>query len=108
SAAFGTPPPRSADVQLQSAWDEPRRVGGTNPPAAPSLPPTSPPTTPPPLPAATTAPPAPIPSTGPGAEETPQHHGAWGLGMPDTGYPDLSSPETPKRESLPEPPQPGD
>ena len=108
SAAFGTPPPRTADAQLQSAWDEPRRVGVTNPPAAPNLPPTSPPTTAPPLPAATTAPPAPIPSMGPGTEEAPQHHGAWGLGMPDSGYPDLSSPETPKRESLPEPPQPSD
>ena len=46
--------------------------------------------------------------TGPKAEESPQHHAAWGLGEPDSGYPNLGTPETRNRQGLPEPPQPGD
>jgi hypothetical protein len=102
SAAFGTSPPRPAGGLQQSAWDEPQRAGGTRPPG-PSSAPLSAAPTPPPLPAGLATPATPATE-----EETPQHHGAWGLGVPDSGYPNLSSPETPSRDSLPEPPQPGD
>jgi hypothetical protein len=99
SAGFGTPPPRPAGSELQSAWDEPVRAGGTRPPGAPALPPTP---TPPPMAA------SPAASAGPEADESPQHHAAWGLGEPDSGYPNLGTAETPNREGMPEPPQPGD
>ena len=89
SAAFGTAPPQSSAAPLQSAWDEPMPSGGPRPPFAP--------TPPRPLPAASSA------------EESPQHHTTtWGLGVPDSGYPDLSSPDKRGGEDLPEPPQPGD
>jgi hypothetical protein len=41
----------------------------------------------------------------------PQPHAeshAWGLGEPDTGYPDLSATEGAARSDIPEPPQPSD
>ena len=113
SAAFGTPPPGPAAAPLQSAWEEPpARVSATPPPAAPRSPVSPPPTPPAGLSPAVaqvfpTPPVAPAPPAGP-TDETPQHHGAWGLGEPDSGYPNLSTPETQRREPLPEPPQPGD
>ncbi len=105
SAAFGTPPPRPGVAALQSAWDEPR-AGGTRPPGAPPQSPSPP--TPPPMQAAPAAQAAPFVPAEPVAGEAPQHHGAWGLGEPDSGYPSLSTPETQSREPLPEPPQPSD
>src|SRR5204863_1564407 len=96
SAAFGTPPARPADTPLQSAWNEPLRAGGTRPPAVPSGPPPFSPA-PPPMQAAPVVSAAPGPSATPAeaqTDEAPQHHGAWGLGVPDSGYPNLSAPET--------------
>ena len=100
TAAFGAPPPRPATAAQQSAWEDPVRPAVTPPPAT-QWQPASPPQ-PPAGPAPAAASGAPIP------DDAPQHHGVWGLGQPDTGYPDLSSPETRAREDLPEPPQPGD
>jgi hypothetical protein len=98
SAAFGTAPARPAATPQQSAWDEPVRGGGTPSPATPRMPATPP----------QASPSWQAPSSLPAPDESPQHHTAWGLGEPDSGYPNLSSPETQNREPLPEPPQPGD
>jgi hypothetical protein len=108
SAAFGTPPARSSDNPLQSAWDEPLRAGGTRPPGVPITPSPSAGPTPPAMQAGAPAPAGPQPPAGPTTDESAQHHAAWGLGEPDSGYPNLGTPETQNREALPEPPQPGD
>ena len=82
SASFGTPPPVPTPGTPQSAWDEP--VTPHEPEAA------APPT-----------PPTPVEPERPAVQ--------WGLGIPDTGYPELSSPEEPPE--LPEHgdlPEPGD
>jgi hypothetical protein len=85
SAAFGAPPPQASATPLQSAWDE--RM--------------------PPLPARPATPgniiKAPAEQPAPEPEASSDLH-SWGLGAPDTGYPDLSAPGT----DIPEPPQPGD
>jgi hypothetical protein len=85
TASFGTAPPRPADAPLASAWSESMPNTGA-PPAAPSAP----------LPP---APPAPEPQ--PPAVQ-------WGLGTPDSGYPELKPPERRLDEDWPETPQPGD
>jgi hypothetical protein len=82
TASFGTPPPAPALGMAQSAWDEP--VTAHEPEAATS--------------------PTPPPAAEPDAPPV-----EWGLGTPDTGYPELSSPEEPPE--LPEHgdlPEPGD
>jgi len=88
SAAFGTTPPRPSDAPLQSAWNEPMAPGST-PPRIPT-------------------PRNIIRAQAPEPSAAPIEHHTWGLGEPDMGYPDLSSPEMRGREGLPEPPQPGD
>jgi hypothetical protein len=87
SAAFGTPPPRPSDAPLQSAWNEPMSSV-----AMPSRVPT---------------PRNIIRAQGPEPPAAPTEHHVWGLGEPDMGYPDLSSPGM-RREDLPQPPPPGD
>jgi len=87
SAGFGAPPPRPADPSQVSAWDEPM-------PATPPRP-----ATPRNIIGAPATPAAPPPAP----RVQPEEHG-WGLGEPDTGYPDLSEPKT----NMPEPPQPSD
>jgi hypothetical protein len=88
SAAFGTPPPRPSDAPQQSAWNE-----SMQPRSTPSHVPT---------------PRNIIRAQGAELPAPPTEHHAWGPGEPDTGYPDLSSPEMHAREDLPEAPQPGD
>ena len=90
AASFGTPPPRPVEATQPSAWDEAT-------PAAPPLPATSRNIIRTPTPIASS--PQPEPQTG-------TYH-AWGLGDPDTGYPDLSAAEG-ARQDIPEPPQPSD
>ena len=95
AATFGAPPARAAEGPQQSAWDEPM-------PATAPLP-TTPRNiirTPTPI-----APTATTPAAQPQAQG--EYHG-WGLGEPDTGYPDLSAPEGASRPDVPEPPQPSD
>src|SRR2546430_17641160 len=71
SAGFGTPPPTSAVAPDPSAWPE-------QPPQAPPAPAEQPPASEPQLPAAEWGPPT-----------------EWGTGVPDGGYPELSTPEEP-------------
>jgi hypothetical protein len=84
SAAFGAAPPRQSEAPQQSAWNE------TMPAAQPQ----------PPRPPTTAAPP-------PAAESEASAY-QWGLGTPDTGYPDLRSPEERAKDGWPEPPPPQD
>ena len=93
SASFGTPPPRQPEAAQQSAWDEPM-------PSAAPLPatPRNIIRTPNVLPAAPAQ---------PQPQASSDHH-AWGLGEPDTGYPDLSAPDRGVNRDIPEPPQPSD
>lgn len=87
SAGFGTPPARPSDTAQQSAWNEP-------------MPATAPRTTPPRNIISTPTPIGQAPTSEPQGEYHP-----WGLGEPDTGYPDLGATE---RSDIPEPPQPSD
>jgi hypothetical protein len=85
SAAFGTAPPQPSAAPLQSAWDEPMAAKSARPATPRNI------------------------IRAPGVQSAPQpeassEHHAWGLGEPDTGYPDLRGPGT----EIPEPPQPGD
>jgi len=82
SAGFGAPPARPADQPQQSAWDE---------------------TMPPPSPRPNMAPAPP-----PAAAETGAPAFEWGLGTPDSGYPNIKAPERREGDDMPEPPPPAD
>ncbi|HEY3084387.1 MAG TPA: hypothetical protein VGK28_02925 [Candidatus Dormibacteraeota bacterium] len=83
SAAFGLPPARPAETPPASAWSEAMQPHSATPSSAPTPPP-------------------------PAAAEPEAQAYEWGLGTPDSGYPDLRSPEQRHDDDWPDPPQPGD
>jgi hypothetical protein len=93
TASFGSAPPRPADAPSASAWSE--SMPHTPSQAAP--PPPAPPA--PPAPRAAGAFPASEPQT-PAVQ--------WGLGTPDSGYPELKPRDMRADDDWPEMPQPGD
>jgi hypothetical protein len=87
SAGFGTAPVRPADAPLASAWSESMPNAGPKP---------APPTVSAQPPAAPSAPESQPPAV------------QWGLGTPDSGYPELKPSDRRPDDDWPEMPQPGD
>jgi hypothetical protein len=81
TAAFGAAPARPAVTAQPSAWSEAMPAHNATPQSTPTLPP-------------------------PAAVEPEAQAYQWGLGIPDSGYPDLRSPEQRRDDDWPEPPPP--
>jgi hypothetical protein len=83
TASFGVPPARPAEAAQPSAWGEAMPAHDATPYSTPTPPP-------------------------PAAAKPEAQAYEWGLGTPDSGYPDLRSPEQRRDDDWPEPPPPGD